>query len=128
MKRLLLAAVLAFAAPAADAEEARLVTVVTSPDAQTQLMAMVLTMQALEQGTPTRVLLCGPGGDLGLADPPASATAPQPPRGASPQGLLRAIIEHGAARRRRRGGTRRSGAPHRLEPLSDRGRGGRHEA
>ena len=72
-----------------------LVTVVTAAEPQTQLMAMILTAQAVEQGAEARILLCGPGGDLGLADPPESATAPQEPRGASPQGLLSRLIEAG---------------------------------
>jgi hypothetical protein len=72
------------------------VTVVTSDNPQTQLMSMVLTMQAVEQGHAVRMLLCGPGGDLALADAPESATAPQPPRDMSPQGLMRP--SSGAAR------------------------------
>jgi predicted peroxiredoxin len=71
-------------------------TVVTSPDAQTQFMSMVLTMQAMQQGAKARMLLCGPGGDIALKDAPESATAPQPPRGMSPQGLMRQIMEAGA--------------------------------
>jgi predicted peroxiredoxin len=79
----------------ASAESERLVTVVTSAEPQTQLMAMVLTMQAVQQGTDVHMLLCGPGGDLGLREPPATATAPQPPRDMSPQGLMQAIIAQG---------------------------------
>lgn len=74
----------------------RLVTVITSPDPQTQLMAMVLTMQAVNQGAAAEVLLCGPGGDLALASPPPGATAPQPPRGMSPQSLIQAAMQAGA--------------------------------
>ena len=65
-----------------------LVTILTAPEPQTQLMAMVLALQAAQQGATPHVLLCGPAGDLALKDAPASATAPQPPRGMSPQGLL----------------------------------------
>lgn len=98
---LLPAVVLAVAGPSAavsqstEDEPVTLVTVVTAPEPQTQLMAMVLTLQAIQQGAAARVLLCGPGGDLGLADPPASAVAAQEPQGASPQGLLRRLIEAG---------------------------------
>lgn len=74
----------------------KLVTIVTAPDAQTQLMAMVLTLQAVNQGASAQMLLCGPGGDLALKDAPESATAPQAPRGASPQGLLTRLIQGGA--------------------------------
>jgi len=71
----------------------KLVTVVTSPDAQTQLMAMVLTMQSIEKGAEAQILLCGPAGDMALKDAPESATAPQKPKGMSPQGLMTMIME-----------------------------------
>ena len=77
-------------------EAAPLVTVVTADHPQTQLMAMVLTSQAAQQGHPVRVLLCGPGGDMALTDAPDGVTAPQPPMGASPQGLLTQLIANGA--------------------------------
>lgn len=86
----------ALAAPALAQEAPDLVTVVTSDQPQVQLMSMVLTMQAIEQGRSVHMLLCGAGGDLALADAPESATAPQPPRDMSPQGLLTAIIGRGA--------------------------------
>lgn len=86
---------LALTTPAFADSADKLVTVITSENPQTQLMAMVLTTQAVEQGAETRVLLCGPGGDLALSDAPESATAEQPPRGASPQGMLRALMERG---------------------------------
>ena len=97
MKRSLLAAgaMLLAVAGAAHAENDRLVTVVTSPEPQTQLMAMVLTMQAVQQGTDVHMLLCGPGGDLGLREAPETATAAQPPRDMSPQGLMQAIMKQG---------------------------------
>lgn len=86
---------LTLASPAfADSAE-KLVTVVTSENPQTQLMAMVLTAQAVEQGAETRILLCGPGGDLALIDAPETATAPQPPRDASPQGMLQMLMANG---------------------------------
>lgn len=74
----------------ADSEE-KLVTVVTSADAQTQLMAMVLTMAAAKQGADAHIMLCGPAGDIALKDAPESATAGQPPRDMSPQGLMQMI-------------------------------------
>lgn len=84
------------ALPAAADDMARLVTILTAPEPQTQLMAMVLTMQAVQQGARARILLCGPAGDIALKDAPAGATAPQPPRDMSPQGLMRKIMETGA--------------------------------
>lgn len=89
-------ALVAASAAMAQDDKSNLVTVVTSENPQTQLMAMVLTAQAVEQGHAVHMLLCGPGGDIALADAPETATAPQPPRGASPQGLLNAIMQGGA--------------------------------
>ena len=83
------------ALPALAESEASLVTVLTSGDAQTQLMAMVLTTQAVEQGETVHMLLCGPGGDIALNDAPESATAGQPPRDMSPQGMLQMLIGRG---------------------------------
>ena len=37
---------------------------VTSSDAQVQLMSMVLTMQSVQKGANTQVLLCGAAGDM----------------------------------------------------------------
>jgi len=95
----ILAAALSLALPAGAAfaqDAAPLVTVVTSEHPQTQLMAMVLTGQAAQQGHAVRVLLCGPGGDMALAEAPEGVTAAQPPMGASPQGLLTQLIANGA--------------------------------
>lgn len=90
-----LAVALALVAGPALAED-KLVTVVTASDPQTQLMSMVLTLQALQQGREVSILLCGAGGDIALKEAPASATAGQPPKGASPQGLLGAAMKAGA--------------------------------
>lgn len=81
--------------PARAEDPARLLTIVATPEPQTQLMAMILTMQAVQQGAEARVLLCGPGGDIALADAPESATAPQAPRDLSPQGMMRALMGEG---------------------------------
>jgi intracellular sulfur oxidation DsrE/DsrF family protein len=70
----------------------KLITILTSPEPQTQLMAMVLTMNAINEGAEAEVLLCGPAGDIALNDAPASATAGQPPRDASPQGLMKMMM------------------------------------
>lgn len=97
MRKTLTAGLLALTAalPAHAEEKPDLVTILTSADPQTQLMSMVLTMQSLKQGADAYMLLCGPGGDLALKDAPAGATAPQPPKGASPQGLMKKVIANG---------------------------------
>ena len=96
---LALAAAALVAPLSAQAQEARetehLVTIVGTAEPQTQLMSMVLTMQSLKKGVDTYTLLCGPGGDLALKDAPESATAPQEPKGMSPQKLMQAIMKEG---------------------------------
>lgn len=95
MKKLLTTLVLStvLAAPAVAEEQRKLVTILTAPEPQTQLMAMVLTMNAVQQGASAKVLLCGPAGDIALKVAPASATTGQPPRDASPQGLMRMMMD-----------------------------------
>jgi hypothetical protein len=78
--------------PAVAEEQKQLVTIVTSADAQTQLMAMVLTMKAVKQGAAAHILLCGPAGDMALKQPPAPVIAPQKPKGMSPQGLMQILM------------------------------------
>ena len=68
-----------------------LLTIITSPEPQTQLMALVLTFQAAQQGADAHIMLCGPAADIALRDAPETATAGQPPRDMSPQGLMQAI-------------------------------------
>jgi predicted peroxiredoxin len=85
----------AIVAAPAQAEDQKLVTIVATDEPQTQLMAMVLTMQAVSQGADARVLLCGPGADIALIDAPDSATAPQKPKDMSPQSLMTAILHRG---------------------------------
>ncbi len=91
-------ALIAWAAPPVQAQPAppKLVTVVTSPEPQTQLMAMVLSFQAQRQGAEVHLLLCGPGGDIALGEPPATATAAQEPMGMSPQKLMSRLMDGGA--------------------------------
>jgi intracellular sulfur oxidation DsrE/DsrF family protein len=92
--RILSASALALGlATTAQAEEPnKLITILTAAEPQTQLMAMVLTMNAMAAGAQAEMLLCGPAGDIALQDAPASATAGQPPRDASPQGLMKMMM------------------------------------
>ena len=105
MKRIfipILTAVATFlAVSSASAEETRhikiakpsLLVMVTSDDAQVQLMSMVLTMQSAKQGAETNVLLCGAAGDMALRDAPNSVTTGQPPMNMSAQGLMKTVME-----------------------------------
>lgn len=87
---MLAAGLLASAAPAETPN--RLLTILTAPEPQTQLMAMVLTMNAIAAGAEAELLLCGPAGDIALKAAPETATAGQPPKGASPQGLMQKMM------------------------------------
>lgn len=95
MKKFLSVCALSIAAalPAAADDQRNLVTILTAAEPQTQLMAMVLTLNAVQQGASAQILLCGPAGDIALQDAPESATAGQPPRDASPQGLMRMMMD-----------------------------------
>jgi predicted peroxiredoxin len=100
MRSLLAAALLAFTIPAAIAQDSEpvppdLLTIITSPEPQTQLMALILTRTSLAQGAQAQILLCDQAGDLALAEPSATASAPLAPRGMSPHGLLSMLIADG---------------------------------
>jgi predicted peroxiredoxin len=69
-----------------------LFVVVTSPEPQTQMMAMVLATQAQMKGKTVQVLLCGPGGDLALKE---SKEVILKPRNKSPQMLVKGLMEKG---------------------------------
>jgi hypothetical protein len=94
MKNLLTACALSLAAalPAAADDQQNMVTILTAPEPQTQLMAMVLTLGAVQEGATAQILLCGPAGDIALKAAPASATTGQPPKDASPQGLMQMLM------------------------------------
>ena len=87
-----LAVAFGFATAAQADDPNKLITILTSAEPQTQLMAMVLTMNAINAGAAAEVLLCGPAGDIALKDAPASATEGQPPKSASPQGLMKMMM------------------------------------
>jgi predicted peroxiredoxin len=77
--------------PVDDAEPALLV-VLTAEDNMTRGMSMVLANQSLDQEAQVRVLLCGPGGELGLADHDGDLLLP---REVSPGQLLDRLIQNG---------------------------------
>ncbi|WP_376870278.1 hypothetical protein [Albirhodobacter sp. R86504] len=95
ISKLIMTAILSFSfAGSAQADSPnKLLTILTAPEPQTQLMAMVLTMNAIGAGAEAEVLLCGPAADIALTDAPETATAGQPPKNASPQGLMKMMME-----------------------------------
>lgn len=68
--------------------------VVTSPDAQTQMMSMVLLTQSFQKGANVNVLLCGPGADITVN---GSSETLFKPIDKSPQMLLKGLIENGVS-------------------------------
>lgn len=83
----------AVTAPARADDEHPLFVVVTSPDAQTQAMAMILSSEAVKKKVPVRMLLCGPGGDLALKSNSGTAMKPS---GKTPQQMMQGLIQGGA--------------------------------
>jgi len=67
-----------------------LFVVLTSEDAETQMMAMVLATQSLNKDVPVRVLLCSEAGMLALKEYSSPAFAP-PDR--SPKQLLNGLVD-----------------------------------
>lgn len=65
---------------------------VTVWDPQVQMMAMSLSMQVKSKGKSVRILLCGPGGDLGLKD---GKEVIFKPIDKSPQMILKNMIKNG---------------------------------
>jgi predicted peroxiredoxin len=69
-----------------------LFVVVTSDDSETQMMAMVLATQSLNQGVQVRVLLCGGGGYLATEGHESRVFQPA---NRSPKELLSGLISNG---------------------------------
>lgn len=90
---LLLFALLAGIASNANSSESGLFVVVTSADAETQMMAMVLATQSMNQNVSVRILLCSEAGELALRNSESPMFAPA---NRSPKQLLSGLIERGA--------------------------------
>jgi predicted peroxiredoxin len=89
---LLIMVVMSLPSHATDDETKGLFVVVTTPDAQTQMMAMVLSTQTVKQGKSVHMLLCGPGGELAVKN---SEQTMIKPLNKSPQMLLLGLIKSG---------------------------------
>lgn len=75
-----------------NASDDELFVVVTSADAETQMMAMVLATQTLNRERPVRVLLCSDAGYLATPDHESETFEPA---GRSPKELLGGLMERG---------------------------------
>lgn len=89
------AASLAEPARAQDPVE-KMLTVLTSENAETQAMALVLSNQVAGQGGQVDLLLCGPAGDIARTEPPQAATETVTPTGMTVRSLLEALMDKGA--------------------------------
>lgn len=67
--------------------------VITSQDAQTQMMGMVLSMMTLKQNKEVNMTLCSNAGDLAVKGMESSILKPQDK---SPKMMLQALIKQGA--------------------------------
>ncbi|RYA23949.1 hypothetical protein CRU96_05045 [Malaciobacter halophilus] len=67
---------------------------VTSDNAQTQMMSMVLSMMTLKQNKKVNMVLCSKAGDLALKN---SKSETLKPMNKSPKMMLKAIINKGAS-------------------------------
>jgi predicted peroxiredoxin len=93
MKTLLLSLIVALGlAFPAESSENDLFVVLTSNDAETQMMAMVLATQSVNQDVNVRVLLCSSAGELAVKGTEFPAFAPT---NRSPKQLLIGLIEQG---------------------------------
>ncbi|NBC03033.1 MAG: hypothetical protein GVY20_04930 [Bacteroidetes bacterium] len=76
----------------AQSDTESLFVVLTSDNAETQMMAMVLATQSLNKDVPVRVLLCSDAGDLALKDSESPAFAPAD---RSPKQLMMGLMNNG---------------------------------
>lgn len=67
--------------------------IITSEDAQTQMMGMVLSMMTLKQNKEINMTLCSKAGDLAVKDMESAILKPQDK---SPKMMLQALMKQGA--------------------------------
>lgn len=70
-------------------------TIITQDAPETQLMALILSKAAADDGHTVQILLCEKGGDLALKAPPAISQTALAPKNMSPTGLLSKLIDSG---------------------------------
>lgn len=93
MKTLILFIAMSFGfAPQSEANSSDLFIVLTSGDAETQMMAMVLATQSFNQDVNIRILLCSDAGGLAIRDKESKVFEPA---NRSPKQLLTGLIDQG---------------------------------
>lgn len=95
LKLIAAAAVAALVATSAHAAEQKILSMVTSENTEAQAMAFVLANQAQAKGNPVHVLLCGPAGDIALAEAPEAAMKVVTPTGMTVRKLMGGLMQKG---------------------------------
>lgn len=76
----------------AQSSEKELFLFLTTSDAETQMMALVLATQSVNQNVPVRILLCSGAGELAIAGTDSPSFEPS---GRSPKQLLAGLLDRG---------------------------------
>lgn len=95
MKALLTIAFLAvLAMPAFAQNNPNMLTIITSDEDQTQAMALILTMQAMENGASPQILLCDEAGELAVTEEVDDSDTVIGPD-ASPAQMIQRLVNNG---------------------------------
>lgn len=95
MKKLFTVALLAMLAlPVAAQHTPNMLTIVTSDQDETQAMALILTMQAMQNGANPQILLCDSAGDLAVTAEIANSPTLLGPD-ASPAQMIQRLVNNG---------------------------------
>ena len=73
----------------------RMLVILTSPEVETQAMALVLSNHTAKLGKKVRLLLCDSAGDIALKNPPEQAKRVVTPKGMTVSSLLSALQQKG---------------------------------
>lgn len=73
----------------------RILSMLSAENNEAQAMSFVIANQLQATGHQVEMLLCGPAGDIVTTTPPASATVPITPQGASVRALAERLLAQG---------------------------------
>lgn len=82
-------------ATGARSEPQRVLSIITSADAEAQALALILANEARAAGHAVSVLLCSAGGNIARKDAPESASRVVTPKGMNVKMLLAGLIKQG---------------------------------
>jgi len=83
-----------FASPAMSQNDPDMLTILTSGDDETQAMALILTMQAMDNQVDAQILLCDEAGDLAVGELAGDSPVFEGPD-ASPAQMVQRLIGNG---------------------------------